>query len=142
MIVEPFNISHLIRLQAQSSQRWITDEIRRDAIEAMARTNAFAAVTPERVLCCAGLIEVHPQRAVAWAACADRLAPYFPKIHHAALRLFKLSGYRRIEATVPCDFPAGHRWANALGFEVEADRMLGFGDDGKDHTLYRWRGAD
>jgi len=42
----------------------------------------------------------------------------------------------RIEMTVDCDFPQGHRWAKMLGFTMEAERMRGYRPDGGDCALY------
>lgn len=142
MMIEPFNISHFYRLDVQPGQRWVASRLDAATLKAIAKTEAFAAITPERVLCCAGLLRVHDGRAVAWALLGNDIAPFLRGIHRATLRLFRLSGYRRIETTVERDFEQGHRWARLLGFEVEAECMAGFGEDGRDHTLYRWGGSD
>lgn len=141
MIVEPFNMTHFTRLQLQPEQRWLTGKVTRAAVEAMTKSHAFAVVTPDRVLCCCGVAEVHDGRGVAWALCADNPGALFQGVHRAAKRVLEIARYRRIEATVPLDFTQGHRWMRLLGFVIEAPRMIGFGENGEDHTLYRWQGG-
>jgi ABC-type branched-subunit amino acid transport system substrate-binding protein len=62
--------------------------------------------------------------------------PHMVRITKAVRRFLQACPYRRVEMTVDLDFEAGHRWANMLGFRLEAGRMLAYRPDGGTCSLY------
>lgn len=97
--------------------------------------NSWTGVVENDPLVCAGTVQQWPGRHVAWAYLGDDTGPHMRWItREVQQNLTRVQG--RIELTVRCDFPAGHRWAEMLGFKVETPRMEGFGPEGEDHTGY------
>ena len=136
MIVVPFNYEHLTRLELQSAQAylsgWVTEEQGR-ALEEHPSYTAFVDDTP---ILAAGIIKQWQGRAMAWAFIADAGAEHFIGVHRAVKRFLDGCYIQRIEMTVDCDFEAAHRWARALGFSMEAERMVSYAPDGRDCALY------
>lgn len=86
-------------------------------------------------IACGGFIQMWPGRHVAWMLLDDRSRRHMGYVTRQALK--KLAGiHGRIELTVRADFYAGLRWAEMLGFKIEAPLMRRFGPDGADHVGY------
>jgi hypothetical protein len=97
--------------------------------------NSWTGVLDGDPLVCAGTMQQWPGRHIAWAYLGRDTAPHMLWItREVARRLEEVRG--RIELTVRCDFGAGHRWAEMLGFKLETPCMKGFGPSGEDHTGY------
>lgn len=88
------------------------------------------------VQACLGLIEHWAGRAEAWAMLGAASRPVMPAMHKAVLQFLDKSPFQRIDAAVPADFDAAHRWVRMLGFECEAPLMRGYLPGGKDAALY------
>jgi len=73
---------------------------------------------------------------LAWAFIGDIGPSTFLQVHRAVKQFLDECYVDRIEMTVDCDFPQGHRWARLLGFEMEAERMRRYTPDGRDCALY------
>lgn len=91
---------------------------------------------------CAGIACQWEGRYVAWAYLGKRSGRHMRWITaRAADYLQHPKG--RIEMTVREDFPAGHRWAKMLGFEVETPLLRAYGPFGENHVGYvRMNGAN
>jgi len=98
--------------------------------------HSYTATVEGRIVACGGIIEYWPGRAEAWAVLDATSRKDFLAIHNAARRVLNLDHFRRIEAVVDVGFEAGHRWLRALDFRMEAPRMLQYGVDGNDYSLY------
>ena len=99
------------------------------------KQNSWTGVVDGEPLVCAGTMLQWPGRHAAWAYLGNDTAPHMLWITKETLvRLDAVKG--RIELTVRCDFPAGHRWAKMLGFKVETPRMEAYGPGGEAHTAY------
>lgn len=133
--VEPLMHEHLAKLRVQAAQVEIGD-ITPEQVASLVGGHSFAGVVGDQVVGIAGAVELSEGRAQGWAQVGANAGPYWPGIHGAVLRFLDLAPYRRIEITVDCDFPAAHRWARALGFVCEAERMRCYTPSGRDHALY------
>lgn len=129
---------HLLELAAQEGnggmRSFMTPAY---AAELEKAEHAYSAVSESgRVVACAGIAKYWPGRAEGWAFFDRRCKRDFLSIHRAVRKF--LDGYpvRRIEAAVESGFEAGHRWALALGFELEAPRMRAYTPEGRDCALY------
>lgn len=138
MEIQPFTVEHYRRIIKQPAQEYVGEFITEDHVKALIKHDAFAAIMPDgKVLGAAGLHCDVDGRATVWALLSPSVEPkLFLKIHRTAERYLAVQPYRRIEATVDCDFKEGHRWALALGFELEAERMRKYDPAGRDHSLY------
>jgi hypothetical protein len=79
-----------------------------------------------------------PGRAVAWALFTPRAKRYAMRVRNATLfhveQLQQRDHLRRLEATVDASDPAAIRWAQQLGFEVEA-LLRSYGPCGEDYFM-------
>jgi len=91
----------------------------------------------EEVLMCGGIVESWPGRGVGWAVFNhEKASRHFIVIDRMVRRFLKTCEVKRIEAQIQYDFERGHRWAESLGFKLEASRMVGFFPTGEDGSLY------
>lgn len=105
--------------------------------EILARcVHSWSVLRGTEVLVCAAIVECAPHRAKVWSVVSEAAGPHLYQISRIALQEMKKLPYTRLEATVDCEFEAGHRWMKVLGFELEAERMRLFSDDKRDHALY------
>lgn len=111
--------------------------VTKERLAAMAKSPSFT-VTNElgRILACIGVMEHWAGRAEAWAIFHPDCRQYFLAIHHAVRRFLKITPLKRIEAVVTVGFEEGHRWAQSLGFEMEARCLKAYLPDGNDVSLY------
>lgn len=130
MKVVPFHMEHLARLDVQEAQR---AEFERSAVASFG--DAHTALVDGHPVACAGLLELWPGRAWAWALVGRDAGPHMLSITHAVREQLQRSPFRRIELAVDATFGNGCRWARALGFDLEA-RARAFMPDGRDAFLY------
>jgi hypothetical protein len=110
-------------------------ELSGEVLAQLEAQNSWTGAIDGVPIVCAGTMLQWPGRHAAWAYLGDDTAPHMLWITKETLaRLDAVKG--RIEATVRCDFSAGHRWAKMLGFKVETPLMERFGPGGEDHTGY------
>lgn len=97
--------------------------------------DSWTGVIDGRPIGCAGVVQHWPGRYVSWAYLGLDTGPHMRWITRCALAgLERTKG--RIEMTVRADFPAGQRWAEMLGFQVETPRLEAYGPEGEDHVGY------
>jgi len=97
---------------------------------------AWTAFSGDHIVGCAGVVEYWSGRGEAWALLAKDCRKEFVHIHRAVKRFFDICPITRIEAIVDLSFPQASRWAEMLGFELEAPVMRKYSPDGKDYALY------
>jgi hypothetical protein len=137
MNIVPFKAEHLDELVVQPAQRHLDDWVANANYKALEGPHAFSAINDAgECVFCGGVTEVWPDRAQAWAIIAEGAGALMPRITKATRRLMDLVPWRRIEITVDCEFPQGHRWARLLGFTLECERMVAYTPDGRDSALY------
>lgn len=140
MNIVPFHVGHYQRMALQPHQAWIGEHVPLADIQMLGRYQSFVGLDGDEVLAIGGLMELHRNRAHAWAMLSTDIGVRIAGLHKVALRMLRASLYPRIETTVQCDFEPARRWVEMLGFEVEAPRMVAYDEAGNDHALYRWRG--
>jgi hypothetical protein len=97
------------------------------------RSDAYVLLTDEgRFLACAGVSKGELGYQL-WSV----IAPDAPmlRVHRAARRFVGLFANLKLVATSRCDFAAGCRWLEMLGFE-RAGLLERYGGDSVDHVLY------
>lgn len=134
--VEPFKAEHLATLELQEAQSVFADKYNPAYGKALEECGgSYTGFADGRPVICAGLIEQWEGRALAWALVSSDAGRHFVHVTRIIRRAIEMSQFRRIEAHVDCEFYQGIRWAEMLGFEVEA-RMRRFMADGRDAFLY------
>lgn len=136
MDVVPFRREHLREMVIQQRQQGMESWLTEDIYDAMEAASSFTGTDGDEVLACAGVFEVTPGRALAWAYISDDVGRRMVYVTRAVRRYLDMSPYRRIEMDVDCEFEAAHRWAELLGFTLEAPRRRFFTPDGRDCALY------
>jgi RimJ/RimL family protein N-acetyltransferase len=137
MIVLPFRAAHIDALGDFGGQAWMSPHF--DALDARALEGlgpAFSGGVGGRIVGCAGLITCHAGRAIAWALLSSEARRHVAAVHRAVKRFLDEQSIARIEAHVDCDFPAARRWVEALGFQLELERMRHFLPDGRDAAMW------
>ena len=130
--------AHITAIQLQQAQSGTAAHM--DSVQARALVDAdgvgWAAEDEQgRVIACAGIVEMHRQRGLAWAMFSDTALSRFKIIHRVATRVLAASPWRRVEMHVDCNHAAGCRWAERLGF-VSEGVMKAVTPDGRDCFLY------
>lgn len=137
MDIVPYRPEHLQAIELQDSQLYLENFITDDLANALVDDKwSWTGIIDGKVICCAGVQTIWDGRGVAWAYIAGGIEHDFIKIHRAVKSGLDQCDLNRIEITVDCGFKEGHRWANMLGFKLEAGRMRGFTPSGQDHSLY------
>jgi hypothetical protein len=136
-MIVPYKPEHLTRILLQPSQAMMQPMMNDPeyAEQLVQAGPAYSLVVGDEVVACAGLMPQWENRAVCWALVGANAGRHFAAIHKAALRMFTLHPYRRIETAVLCGFEQGHRWMRMLGFKKEGT-MAYFSPDGGTYDLY------
>lgn len=122
----PYEPWHVDEMDVQNAQE--------SAPEVIVDGHTFTIVDGT-ILACFGACEVWQGRYVAWAVLSKGAAKKMLTVTRTINSYLK-KATGRIEITVDCNFSEGHRWAKMLGFNCEAERMINFGKDGTDYSLY------
>lgn len=132
-----FRPQHGRAIHEQSATAYLRPMLAEQHYEALAQqAHSYTVLRDGKVIACMGVVGHWPGRGEAWAMLDAAMPHDFLAIHHLARRFLRVGVFRRVEAVVETGFEAGHRWARALGFELEAPRMAGYGPDGRDYSLY------
>tara|TARA_R110000803_G_scaffold14586_3_gene40481 strand:+ start:6595 stop:7023 length:429 start_codon:yes stop_codon:yes gene_type:complete len=138
MNVIPFKAEHLFGVDLQDSQAYLSNWVSHEQAAALEGTAwAYTGVIGNSIAGCAGVLPMWQGRGVAWAYISKIAArQHFISVHKSVSRFLEACYIQRIEMTVDCDFEQGHRWAEMLGFTMEAERMRAYRPDGGDCALY------
>lgn len=135
-MIVPFRAEHLGMLELQNPQSSAAKEFSDPEYgKTLESTYAYSLLDGDKVLCCAGIVDIWRDRAFAWALVGKDAGRRFFEIHKnvsAALRMYPA---RRVEMAVDVDFDQGHRWARLLGMTAEGT-MKAYQPDGRDCVLY------
>lgn len=134
----PFEPAHLRFLVLQDAQSWMSPMLDKDYGEYLSKAGqCFTFQHQEKVLGCAGLVNMWENRAQAWSLLSKDAGQHFVGIFRAMLSFLNLQDIRRIEATVDAGFEQGHRMMRMLGFKIETpEPMRAYLPDGRDCHLY------
>jgi hypothetical protein len=136
LTVEPFKVEHLAELRVQPAQAADLAAVTQDMLRPFEATDAWTARCAGEVVLIGGLLEVWAGRAVLWAYVGAGAAPHLVRITKGVRRFIEAAAHKRIETYVDVGFAAGHRWAELLGFKLEAPHMPAFFPDGRNAALY------
>ncbi|MBL8675508.1 MAG: hypothetical protein JNL07_11510 [Rhodospirillales bacterium] len=140
--IRPFEAGDVERIEPRAAARRellaLGDTAARAAMCAEAGP-AFTGFCGDRLVFCAGAIELWPGVAEGWALVSPLVERRRVAFHRAILGL--LSRHQpawrchRLQATVRQGEAAAARWLSRLGFVYEG-RMAGYGPDGADHLRF------
>ena len=134
--VVPFKAAHLAAIKLQDTQVSVSEWVTESMGVALEEHNSYTGFYEGNPIGAAGIIHQWPGRSLAWAFIGDAGPSVFIQIHHAVKRFLDGCYVKRLEMTVDCEFPEGHRWAKLLGFKMECERMRQYTPDGRDNALY------
>lgn len=133
--IVPFRRWHLVWLLEAGAAVGGQAQFDIDALMTLEKQDSWTAVIDGQPMACGGLLLQWPGRYTAWTYLNELAGPHMRFITRAVQeKLDRIVG--RVETTVRSDFEKGHRWMRILGFEVETERMKGYGPEGEDHTGY------
>jgi hypothetical protein len=134
MQVIPFESWHIQQIIPQDAQRVPSEH------EAALLESSYGLAWTgfsDRPIACAGVVELWPGRAYAWALLDKSAGKHFIAITRAIRDKLNALPYRRIEMAVDEHFEQGHRWAKMLGFNRETTTpMRAYNPDGGNCHLY------
>lgn len=136
MDIVAFERSHVALVDEQDYQKNISDSFAEDHLEDLENEYSFSIKDGDVIVACGGIAKVTEGRGVAWAYMANDLRNEMVSITRIVKKKIAESSFHRIEAYVDCDFINGHRWAKAIGFNIELERMVAFTEDRRDCSLY------
>lgn len=137
--IEPYRPVHLEQALAagvQPAQRRIVSHVPVGLARVLKIPGlALSALEGEHVVMVGGAMPMGDRFAVLWAVLAEDAGRYMLRLDRATRRFIAIGNWRRLEASVEQDFPAGCRWLELLGFTREGP-LAAYGDDGADHWRY------
>lgn len=109
---------HLQQIRPQRAQR-AEFELAEGALG-----HAWTAIAGDTLIACGGLVELWQGRAYAWAVLAQESGPHFVALTRAIRFQLDAAPFGRIEMVVDATFRPGYRWAELLGFTLDAPEPL------------------
>jgi len=139
----PFEPCHLDAFEINCTSQAAIDNLKKISGYLKQSGPCFTGVYKGKIIGCAGLSELWPGVAQAWAA-VEKGFPMF-KVHkvvkQALTTLIESCKYHRVQANTPDDFEMGKKWlsgngkSKGLGFDVEVT-LRKFGPDKSDFIQY------
>lgn len=119
--IEPFRPEHLLALRLQATQATAQALMTLDHGRQIAACTGLAqsAMLGDEPIASAGVIELWPGRAYAWAYIGEQAARHWKAVHRAVNAALDGARWRRIEMAVDVRDPGAKRWAAHLGFDFE-----------------------
>ena len=124
--VAGFEPWHLDALQFRAREARIFSKIDRKAdaqAKAVQLGTAFTGFSEKGIIGCAGILPIWKGVGHAWVVMGKDY------------KIIAGMQFKRVEATVSCDFITGVQWLERMGFELEGKKRK-YGPDGKDHYSY------
>ncbi|SPU49841.1 Uncharacterised protein [Bordetella trematum] len=128
---------HVQAVQLQDAQAFALPMIDVEHARQLASAQgvAWSALDGGQVIACAGIVQAHAQRGMAWALFSGAALQKFKLIHRVTRDVVNSAPWRRIEMTVDVNHAAAVSWAERLGFQREG-LMRAATLDGRDCYLY------
>lgn len=134
----PFKAEHIKAMRIQEAQCWVgMFEESWPVFESLEQHWSNTVLKDGKPILCGGVIEHWSNRGGLWAIVSKDCGPAsFITVHRLVSMFINSLPYPRLEFHVDVEFEAGHRWAKALGFDVEAPRLRAYQPNGRDAVLY------
>lgn len=133
----PFKAEHILGLQVQDAQKWTTEFLDLQQLRALEGDRSTTLWENGKPILCTGVAAYWHNRGMVWSFVGSNVTRHnFLEVHNLGQQFIDSLPFDRLELYVDVDFRAGHRWAKALGFEMECERMKKFQVNGGDCALY------
>ena len=138
IVFVPFQPDHISKIKVQPEQQWELELLPEEQHAELTKYESWSVFRDGECIACAGIIPLPgwPHRAVAWALIGIDVGTAMVAVARFFRNVAASFPVERIEITVDCDFDNGHRFAELLGFKLEARRMVKYGHGGRDMALY------
>lgn len=138
MKVEKLTSAHLDKFLAKEVNASFRVYVNSEVIKHVDKMpHVYAGLVGTEVIVCAGITTYWAGRGEAWAFLDKELSSkYMRRIHKIIKDYLRTTTFTRIEAVVYPDFEPGHRWAEMLGFTMDAELLEKYTPQGRDVTLY------
>lgn len=135
--IEPFRPEHLLALRLQATQATAQALMTLDHGRQIAECTGLAhtAMLDGEPIAAAGIIELWPGRAYAWAYIGEQAQWHWKTVHRAVGAALNGARWRRVEMAVDVRDPGAKRWAAHLGFTFEGVARK-WTTDGRDVELW------
>ena len=135
--IEPFRPEHLLALRLQATQATAQALMTLSHGQQIAACTGLAqsAMLGDEPIASAGVIELWPGRAYAWAYIGEQAARHWKTVHRAVNAALDASRWRRVEMAVDVRDPGAKRWAAHLGFKFEGVARK-WTTDGRDDEIW------
>jgi hypothetical protein len=137
--VTKLKVEHLVQLALHNSEemRGLTQS----DFEALTKCEyqyTIVARDTKEILFCGGIAMYWPGRGEVWGKFnrSRPLGRYLLPLHRTIRQFLDAVPVRRIESSVLVGFTAGHKWTQALGFQLEAPCLRSYSPNGSDCSLY------
>lgn len=107
-----------------------------EQIEAVTAGFSLSAWEGSRCVGAAGLLNIYPHRALAWALLSRHAGPHMMRIARKVRSVLEFDPTSRIEMTVNASFENGRRFALAIGMQQETGILRKHGIRGEDEIMY------
>lgn len=135
--VVKFQASHVLRLKMQEKQHLELKDLPYEYyVSAQNLKHSYTIMIGEQPYACVGVSPYWKNRGEVWAIIDREVGYFFLAIIRKMKELLAAVDLDRIEATIEKDFKQGHRLAKLMGFELEAETMRKYGENGLDYSLY------
>ena len=119
--IAAFQPEHLTALKLQATQATAQPLLTLEHGRQISAATGVAqtALLDGQPIACAGVMELWPGRAYAWAYLGEQAAGRFKAVHRAVVAVLASNRWRRVEMAVDVRDPGAKRWAYHLGFDFE-----------------------
>jgi hypothetical protein len=131
-----FRAEHLLAIKLQEAQAFLSEWVTQEQGEALEKLESRTALLGDVPIAVAGVIPLDTGMGRLWSFIADTGPMNFLQIHRATKQFLAKLDFRRLEIIVDIDHIEAHRWAQMLGFHMEAARLQSYTVDNRDCSLY------
>lgn len=135
--VKKFKASDVLRLKMQEEQHFELKDLPYEYYtSAQNLKHSYTIFVDDQPMACVGVSPYWKNRGEVWAIIDKEVGGLFFGIIRKMKELLSNVDMDRIEATIQKDFKQGHRLAKLMGFQLEAETMKKYGENGLDYSLY------
>lgn len=134
----PYKREHLIPLLDQRENLSVKELFISGTAESLEKSDAFTLLVNGVPSVCGGVLRYWEGRGQIWCVFNEDFRHNFVPVFRG-IKVYlseQLKTYRRIEASIPIDFPKGRRRIEMLGFKLECELAEKFLPDGRSCSLY------
>lgn len=134
----PYKKEHVIPMLDQKENLALKEPFLAGAAEGLEATGATTIMVNGIPAVCGGVLQYWEGRGQVWAVFNEEFKNNFVPVFRGLKVFIKvhLEKYRRLETSIPLEFPKGKRRAEMLGFKLECELARQYLPNGGDASLY------